>query len=395
MSDIDPSGAATTAAETASAPSTPPPPAIVPGTFSNNRGSGLARGKRPTSPSTQAPSTAPAADYKPTAVTILTAPTEYKNPFAPPAPPPQAAAPEAAAPAPAVVAPMPTAPAAEVPTTQDQAPAALPTEAPAPAPVSEAPAAPVQEPAPAAQQPADITADSPKPELKILPPEAPRRVEQSWESKSFGNVAGQPAPEARQPDAEARQPDDRRPGGQRPYREDRRGDRPYYRPERERRDDRPVESREPRPDSEPQGQAHGGDRGQDGPAPAPVPDAPKKSGGMFGWVKKLFGIAPAETPKAETRPETPGNRESNQDGPYRRRRHRGGRGRNNFQGDQRGPRDGQSGGQQSGDPRGYRGDQRGYGGDQRQQGHRRHDRPGGGGFRGNGRPDGGPPPSGS
>ena len=109
---------------------------------------------------------------------------------------------------------------------------------------------------------------------------------------------------------------------------------------------------------------------------------------MFGWVKKLFGIAPAETPKAETRPETPGNRESNQDGPYRRRRHRGGRGRNNFQGDQRGPRDGQSGGQQSGD-------QRGYGGDQRQQGHRRHHRPGGGGFRGNGRPEGGPPPSGS
>ena len=38
----------------------------------------------------------------------------------------------------------------------------------------------------------DLAENAPKPELKILPPETPRRVEQSWESKSFGDVAGQP-----------------------------------------------------------------------------------------------------------------------------------------------------------------------------------------------------------
>jgi ribonuclease E len=108
---------------------------------------------------------------------------------------------------------------------------------------------------------------------------------------------------------------------------------------------------------------------------------------MFGWVKKLFGGSPAEAPKSEpSQPETRGPREFTHDGPYRRRRRRGGQGRN-FHGDQRGPREGQSGGQPSGDQRGYRGDQRHHG--------HRHHHHGGGGFHSNGRPEGGPPPAGS
>ena len=88
MSDTESSGAETPAAETVNTPSAPASPNTnpTPSTFGNTRGSGLARGKRPSGQSAQAPSAAPAADYKPTAVSILTAPTEYKNPFAPPAP---------------------------------------------------------------------------------------------------------------------------------------------------------------------------------------------------------------------------------------------------------------------------------------------------------------------
>jgi hypothetical protein len=122
-----------------------------------------------------------------------------------------------------------------------------------------------------------------------------------------------------------------------------------------------------------------------GSTPPPKTEAPKKSGGFFAWVKRLFGGAPAAAPEPETR----GDREYPQEGQYRRRRHRGGRGRH-FQGDQRGPRDGQSSGQPGGDQRGYGGEQRGYGGENRHHGHRRRPQ-GGGGYRGNGRPEGGPP----
>jgi hypothetical protein len=377
MSDPDPSGAAITATETASAPSAPPTTPTLPGPFSNSRGSGLARGKRPTSPAPQAASAAPAAEYKPTAVSILTAPTEYKNPFAPPAP--------------------------AAPTADTIAPASEPALASAPVPAPSAPAIPVAEVAaepavqesrpPADPMPADPAVAEQKAELKILPPEAPRRVEQSWESESFRDVA-------RQPRGEPVRPAEPQSGGQRPQREDRRGDRPYFRSERERRDDRPVESHEPRADYTPPGRNfdHGRPPAESTAAPAPV--EPKKKGGLFGWVKKLFGDSPAEAPKPETQPEAPGQGEFNPNGPYRRRRRRGGR-NHHFQGDQRGPRDGQSGGQPSGDQRGYRGEQRGYGGEQRHQGNRRHRHHGGGGFRGNEgfrgdrRPEGGPPPSGS
>jgi hypothetical protein len=209
------------------------------------------------------------------------------------------------------------------------------------------------------------------PELKILPPEATKRVEHNWESESFRNVASQPAGEpGRTPDAP------------RPPRDDRRNERPVFRPERDRRDDRPADERaEARPawagPARPPGNEQAGTRTP----PPSKSEAPAKSGGFFAWVKQLFGGAPA-APKSEASSELRGEREYPQEGQYRRRRRRGGRGRN-FQGDQRGPRDGQSGGQSGGD-------QRGYGGEQRHHG-RRHRHHGGGDYRGNGRPEGGPP----
>ena len=359
MSDPESSGAATSAAGPASTPSTPPNPTPVPSAFSNNRGSGLARGKRPANPPAPTASAAPATEYKPTAVSILTAPTEYKNPFAPPAPvvAPVEAAPVVAdlpAPAPATVqAPLPATPVAE-----------------ASAPVSPVTSEPVRIPyeTPVRTGPSE---PEPMPELKILPPEATKRVEHNWESDSFRNVASQPAGEpGRTPDAP------------RPPRDDRRNERPVFRPERDRRDDRPADERaEARPawagPARPPGNEQAGTRTP----PPSKSEAPAKSGGFFAWVKQLFGGAPA-APKSEASSEPRGEREYPQEGQYRRRRRRGGRGRN-FQGDQRGPRDGQSGGQSGGD-------QRGYGGEQRHHG-RRHRHHGGGDYRGNGRPEGGPP----
>jgi len=346
MSDSESSGAVTPAAETGSTPSAPPAthPDQPPSTFGNNRGSGLARGKRPTSPAPQAASAAPATDYKPTAVSIVTAPTEYKNPFAPPAPPAQVAA-EVKAPAPA---------AAEA--------------APAPVAATPPPAADTVVPPAAASEPEPEA----KAELKILPPEAPKRVEHNWESQSFRSAAAQGREEqargAGVPDADRRpRRDDRR--------DDRRGDRPEV-------------------------------------APPPRTEAPKKSGGFFGWLKGLFA-GPAPTAGA-TPSEGRGEREYGRDGGYRRRRHRGGRGRR-FQGDPRGPREGgpREGGQREGPSGQFSGEPRsqgGEGGDFRQHGrHRRRRRGGGGGgyrgegggfrgdsgYRNNPRPDSGPPPSGS
>ena len=285
------------------------------------------------------------------------------------------------------------------------APVAAPVAETIPAPEAAAtPAIPVPEvrPPAVAAAPAEPAAVEPKAELKILPPEAHRHVEQNWESESFRNVASQSNSEPGRPAAPLSE-------GQRPPRDDRRGDRPYFRSERDRRGDRPFDSREPRGNFNPQSQAASQNRPAAEASPTASPAEPKKSGGLFAWVKNLFGSSPAETPKPEAQPEVQGQRDFSQEGPYRRRRRRGGR-NHNYQGDQRGPRDGQQGGQPSGDQpgyssdqrgysgdqRGYGGDQRGYGGDQRHHGGRRHrHRGGGGGFRGNGRPEGGPPPSGS
>ncbi len=356
MSDPESSGAETPAAEAVNPPSAPPSPNLPPSTFGNTRGSGLARGKRPVSPPPQAAPAASAAEYKPTAVSILTAPTEYKNPFAPPAPP---------------------APPVEAPVAEAKPPA------PAPLPVAEVaapPAAPAAEIRPPADEPAPtaVPESEPKSELKILPPETTKRVEHSWESQSFRSVAGQ----AR---GDQGRPADAPFEGGRPRRDDRRGDRPVFRPDREQRGDRPADVRA----TGDSGRNAGGEYDRPEPyAPAP-PEAPKKSGGFFGWVKKLFGgsAAKPETPPAETR----GDREFDREGFRQNRRHRGGRGRN-FHSDQRGPRDGQFGGQPSGDQRGPGGDNF-NGGRRRRRRHR-----GGGGYRGDSRPGGGPgggPPAGS
>jgi hypothetical protein len=309
----------------------------------------LARGKRPVTPPAQAASAAPAAEYKLTAVSVLTTPTEYKNPFAPATPP--------AAPA--------TAAAVETS-----------TPVPAPMPAAEASATPT---VPAGVAGAETAAEEPKPELKILPPEAPKRIEHNWESDSFRNVAMQPTEEQRQPTEEQRQPAEPLPAGPRPRREDRRGERPTFRPERERRDDRPAE---PRPVWNEPGRAPGSEPSRTEFPSAPKAEAPKKSGGFFGWVKRLFGGSSAEAPKPEA--DTRGDREFGREGQYHRRRRRGGRGRN-FHNDQRGPRDGQPDGQSSGESRGYGGEHRNHGGRRRRRHH------GGGDYRGGGRPEGGPP----
>ena len=285
MPDTESSGAATPAAETVNAPSVPatPNPDLPPSTFGNSRGSGLARGKRPVSPPAQAASAAPAADYKPTAVSILTAPTEYKNPFAPPAP--AVAAPEA----PAAEAPAPASP--PVPIAEVPAPAATPAAEARPAAVEASPAA--------AAEP------EPMPELKILPPETPKRVEHNWESQSFRNVAAQ-AREEQGRSAESPLADSR------PRRDERRGDRPVFRPERERRGDRPADFRpaggEPgrTAGGEPRRFASGGP-GRPEAAPPPKAAEPKKTGGFFGWLKRIFGGPSAEP---EARPPTPAEKGS-------------------------------------------------------------------------------------
>ena len=154
MSSTESSGAAPAEATATPAPASPAAPAQ----FGTTRGSGLARGKRPsTGPAPAA--TAAATEYTPTAIELVSAPREYQNPFAP------AETPAAVSPQPA---PLPPAPVAAQPT---------------PAVVERAPIAPeaaVVEPeaAPAAEEtPA---------ELNILEPERPKPVPaQTWESEGF------------------------------------------------------------------------------------------------------------------------------------------------------------------------------------------------------------------
>jgi len=127
----------------------PAPDAAFP-TFGTTRGSGLARGKRPAASAASA-SSAPACIYTPTAIEVVHAPREYTNPFAPAAEP---------------------APVAEVPTTEvSAAPEVAPLVQPAdvtPAPVP---------PAPVVEEPA---------QLNILPPAEQKSVPaQTWESDGF------------------------------------------------------------------------------------------------------------------------------------------------------------------------------------------------------------------
>ncbi|MDD3180865.1 MAG: hypothetical protein PHQ04_11020 [Opitutaceae bacterium] len=311
---------------------TPPPAAdstAVPSSFGTGRGSGLARGRRPTPSS---PTSTPAAptDYTPTAIEIINAPREYKNPFAPPAAPPE--------PAPATP-PTVTEPAAPAPVVSDSTPPATgtpPAGIAGPTLDTAAPAVPELFPLDKTAEAASV--DATKAELKILPPEKQRATPaQTWESASF-----------------------------RPQRE------PYG--ERQRRNGRPPRDRDQFRHERPENR-----RPEASLPPAEsTAEEPKKSGGLFGWVKSFFGGESKENPPAEGATAAQPSREGEFRG-QRHRRHRGGRGRgrggpNQDQGGggQRGgegqPREGEFRGQRHGRNRRHRGGQ-GRGGQYRGEYH--------------------------
>ncbi len=236
MSSNESSGAAAEATATTSAPNAEFP------TFGSTRGSGLARGKRP-SAGAAAPTAAAASNYTPTAIEVVNAPREYTNPFAP----------------------AETAPAVETPA------AAQP--------------APVSETAPAVSEPVVPVAEEPA-QLNILPPaEQKSTPAQTWESDGFA-----PARESR---------------SERPHREPRREDAPadepvdiasipekflYVRPgvtfvpTPRNWGGAPRERNRPAADSAPV--RENSPRSFEGGSSA---EAPAKSGGFLGWLKSLFG----------------------------------------------------------------------------------------------------------
>lgn len=333
------------------------------GTFGgNNRGSGLARGKRPAQ--SAAPSAASSAsNYQPTAIEMITHEREYKNPFAP----------VEAAPAPAETKPV------ESPVVSTPEPVFTPAATPVVQPVSTE----TVKPEPVAAQPAPVIEKKPyvspvgptpetKGELNILPPETVKRPAQDWDQN-----------------------------GNRP----RRDERPTFRTERDRReggrsfDPReqnvntpreprqprdPREAREPRQPRDPR-EARPERRPEQQPRPAYVPKAnretpqveEKPSGGFIGWLKGLFGSKPAVVAKTEERRE-----HGRGDGHGHHNRHRGGRGRG---GENRGPREGGGQGSQPGQfnrsEEGQRGENRFEGGGRRRRGGRGRHGGGGGGPR--------------
>jgi translation initiation factor IF-2 len=355
------------------------------GSFGTAKGSGLSRGKRVTSPAAPAASSAVTGSYKPTSVEVITSQSEYKNPFTgettvratvnEPAP-------QAALPAPETPANASASPAAQ-PADATAAPASIPvsassaTLADAPAdelfPFSPSGAPTPAQPAAAASLPAVPEAPA-KAELKILPPADVKRPAVSWGEDGVRDERPTFRPERREAKPfqprEAREPKAFTPREPKPF--------------------QPREPRSPRSDFAPGGKgfnANGRDpRSRDRePAAAPA----KKSGGFFGWLKGLFGSEPAVTEKPRTHTD---RSEPGRDGEPRhnRRRHRGGRGRNGYQGENRGPR---PEGQQNGDrPRHEGGGQDGQPDGERrfEGGGRRRSR----GGRGRGRNGGGPRPEG-
>lgn len=282
MSSTETSAAPAEGNATVPAPESSTP--VSASTFGTSRGSGLARGKRPasSSPSTATAAAAASAGYVPTAIEIVTAPREYKNPFAPAEPIAPPAEPAAATPEPAPTPPV------SVPAVQTE---------PAASDGNSAPVAPAEESSA---------------ELNILPPERPKNVApQTWEHDGFRG---------------SREPRGDRNAGERPRREDRFGNRrdgarPDQRGPRE-----PLRHELPENRTEPRVSA----------------EAPQKSGGFFGWVKSLFG-GEAPAPSGAAEPSRPP--EGREPGHYRggRRRHRGGE-RGGYRGEQRGGERTQHGG---------------------------------------------------
>lgn len=264
MSSTESSGAAPAEA----AATTPAPSAPV--SFGTSRGSGLSRGKRP-APAGPANASAPASDYRPTAIEIVQAPREYQNPFAP-APAPEAAPPESPTPA-AIV-------------------EAKPVAAPTPREMFPLEDSPTAEPAE-------------KAELNILEPAEQKAVPaQTWESEGFRSRRDDTGDRASHVDAQAGEEVDIasippqflyvRPGVK-------------FVPT-----PRNWGSGEPRPR-----RGEGRTAGAKLPESAPAREhAAPESPGFFGWLKSLFGGA---KPAAKNGGAHPPEHRSH-------RRHRGGHG---------------------------------------------------------------------
>ncbi len=359
MSDTASSGAPAAApseplpASDSSTASAPVAPAPI-GAFGTARGTGLARGKRPSQSAAPKAASSSPVSYKPTSIEVITPQSEYKNPFA--SEQPAAAAVPLPHPTPEAVtrpafsfAPQPE---ADAGVTAPPVSFVQPTEPKAP--VASAPAAelfPLDEPA---ARLAPVVREE-MPELKILPPAESKRVAQSWENapsqgaapifeprarrEERANAPAVGQPEQRRDQREPRQPRDPR---------DQKFDPREPRGDSARRDHRREQPRDPRDEQFTR---------------TPVA-APQKSGGFFAWLKSLFS-GPSATPATTTRDRDDrghGGGHEHRDGEHRqhRRRHRGGRGRGGFQGQPRDPRDGPSearseGGQprQGGEGRGY------------------------------------------
>jgi len=311
MTDTNPSGETIAPAADTQAPATfAATPAV---SFGSTRGSGLARGKRPSGAA--APAAAPVkSDYKPTSLAIITPEREYKNPFASPEP--------ASLPAeePAKV----EAPIAE----------AAPVAVAAPAPVEQSPTPVEQSPAPVEQPEQEPLAE--RSEIQILPPAESVRPAVSWESPSALRrepSGGERTDRPQRDDRPTFRPDRRedRAGtppaeGGEPRRDSFRRDVRQHRDPRDPRD--PRDARQPRDPREARQPRDPRDFPQREQRPAQEPAVAQKQG-FFGWLKGLFGGKPAEVPAPSE-----GHGDSFGGGHRHRRRHRGGRGGNPaFRGD--------------------------------------------------------------
>jgi hypothetical protein len=299
-----------------------------PGTFGKTRGSGLVRGKHQTTHA--AASVSPkSGDYLPTAVEVIIAQREYKNPFGGAVTAPTAGLPEEAFTAPAAKPQEPRKP-------EPAAPAAAPVAASAP--VAEAARLSHNAEAVPAPRTESAGADA-KSQLKILPPAETKRTQYHWD-KSHS--------------AERDRPQEFTP---RPRRDDRREERPSFRggEQRQREDARP-------------------------PKPSEAPS--EKPLGFIGRLKRWLGLGkPSPAAGAAPGRESESDRGGDRDQGYRRRR-RGGRGHNGGERNEHGgmPQSQRGGGGQSFDRRD--GDQGGGGQ------HRRRHRGGRGRNRGGPRPEG-------
>jgi hypothetical protein len=346
MSDTSTSGSTPSEAPAATAGAPNAPVADWGAASGANRGSGLARGKRVSTPVAPANASTPAASgtYQPSAVQILKAETEYQNPFAS----------ADVAPAAPVVAPAPAAAPTVAPVSVSQ-----PAEAPATAPV--APPATVVEP----------TAPAPKAELKIIPPAEVKRPAQNWETPAFPYEGKPPAAPSEKPAATGSPLRSERPV----FRPERRSEVPMLesapnaggnaprsdrgRPPRnegkrpQSRDGGPRQPRDDRPPAQPGGKLA---------APESGARPSKKPSGLFGWVKGLFGA----TQEAD-KPSLPGAQpaqggERGEGGGNRRRRRRGGRGRSGGGAPQGGPQNGPQGAPFGGQSHGQGHPSHGHGG---------------------------------